>query len=141
MMVTPLETMELLNYLKAQNLWNEELKTKLDETVKKFRLDQTLGSGKKSFLRRTYTCTFFNHQELGCPLPFDVKPFGCLAFNSHHSTLKASEHCYSDIPLLERREALHPEEKHQNEELQKQFKLHWEKLPLPLALLELASKD
>lgn len=140
MMVTPIEAVELVDYLKANQLFDEELKNKLNETVSKYRLDQSLSNGKRSFLRRTYTCPFFNHKELGCPLPREVKPFGCLAFNSHHEELKAGEHCYSEKEILEKRDADFKEENLLNLELKSRHSLYWDKTPLPLALLDFFPK-
>ncbi len=132
MMVTPLEVLELMNYLKEARLHDEVLKAKLEETVKTYRLDHAPGNGKRSFLRKTYTCTFFGFKELGCPLPREVKPYGCLAFNTHHAEEKAGEHCFSDKELLEK---LVFEEK--NEVLKKKYNITWDKSPLPTALLDL----
>lgn len=137
MMVTPLEAFELMTYLKEKALNTEDLKNKILDTIKKYRLEHPSGNGRRSYLRKTYTCPFFNHQELGCPLPRDIKPYGCLAFDSHHVELKASEHCYSEKDILEKRDGLHPEEKELNDSLKKKFNLYWEKTPLPNALIEL----
>lgn len=136
MMVTPVEAVELMDYLKAQNLLTEELKHKMTETITKYRLDHPAGNGKKSYLRRTYTCPFFNHGELGCPLPREVKPYGCLAFNSHHQELKADGNCFSDTDLLRKHDHAMSDES-LNENLRVKFNLYWEKTPLPLALTEL----
>ena len=141
MMVTPLEAIELLSYLRQSNLADEELKNKCLETVRKFRLDQMLSTGRGSLLRRTYTCPFFGHRELGCPLPKEVKPFGCLAFNSHHAEEKAGGHCYSETNVLVHRESLHPEEPEQNKKYQSALGLQWEKAPIPVALLDLWDKE
>lgn len=132
MMVTPLEALELMNYLSESGMKDAVLRTKLEETVKNYRLDHAPGNGKRSFLRKTYTCTFFGFKELGCPLPREVKPYGCLAFNTHHKEMKAGEHCYSDVGLLEK---FVFDEK--NEELKKKFGISWDKSPLPTALLDL----
>lgn len=140
MMITPLEAFELGSYLKENQLLSDELKNKIQETIKQYRLEHPPGNGRRSYLRKTYTCPFFNHQELGCPLPREIKPYGCLAFDSHHAELKAGEHCYSEIEILEKREALHQEEKELNEELRKKHQLFWEKTPLPVALIELWDK-
>lgn len=141
MMVTPIEAIELHQYLKSAQLLNQELKTKCEETVSKYRLDQALGNGRRTLIRRTYTCPFFGHQELGCPLPREVKPYGCLAFNAHDQEKKGGEFCFSDVKLLEEREKLMGTEDLLNQELKEKFKLHWDKLPLPLALLELWDAD
>jgi hypothetical protein len=137
MMVTPLEATEIMDHMSGNQLISDEFKDRLLETVKKYRLDRSVGNGKKSFLRRTYTCPFFNHQELGCPLPKEIKPYGCLAFNNHHHELKASEHCYSETELLERRDELFAEEAVINESIVKKKNLYWHKAPLPLALLDI----
>jgi hypothetical protein len=139
MMVTPLEAFDLVTYLKEKNLLSEDLKTKLKASVQTYRLDHKPLSG-RSYLRKTYTCPFFGHAELGCPLPREVKPYGCLAFDSHHETLKADENCYSEKELLEERERRHPEESELNRELVKKFNLLWEKSPIPTALLDLWEK-
>lgn len=138
MMTTPLETIEVLFWLQSTGQKNEEFKNKIKENVQKFRLDQLTGYGKKSFLRRTYTCPFFNHSEFGCPIPVEVKPYGCLAFNSHHQESKASEHCYSEKEVLIAREDENAEyENRINNKLRDQFKLWWDKLPMPFALIEM----
>ncbi len=141
MMVTPIEAVELVDYLKANNLFDDELKNRLLETVSKYRLDQSVGDGKRSFLRRTYTCPFFNHKELGCPLPREVKPFGCLAFNAHDVEKKAGEFCFSEIEVLEKREADNTDETALNEKLKIQYSLYWDKTPLPVALLDFFSSN
>ncbi|MFL5784335.1 MAG: hypothetical protein ACJ76H_07005 [Bacteriovoracaceae bacterium] len=132
MMVTPWEALELVHYLRANGMMNETLKQKLEETVRTYRLDHAPGNGKRSFLRKTYTCTFFGFKELGCPLPREVKPYGCLAFNTHHAEKKAGEHCYSDKELLEKLEFAD-----KNEDLKKKYNIFWDKSPLPTALLDL----
>jgi hypothetical protein len=64
-----------------------------------------------------------------------------LAFDSHHVELKASEHCYSETDILEKRERLHPEEKEMNLLLISELNLQWEKSPIPNALIELWEKS
>lgn len=141
MLVTPLEALDLYSYLHRQNLLTVELKARLEENVKQYRLEPKFTGARRSYLRKTYTCPFFGHQELGCPLPRNVKPYGCLAFDSHHVELKASEHCYSEKEILEERERRHPEEYAINEELRRKFSLLWEKAPIANALLDFWSKE
>ncbi len=136
MMVSPIEASELIDYLRENHLFTQEMKERLEQTVLKYRLNHSVGNGRKSFLRRTYTCPFFNHGELGCPLPKEVKPYGCLAFNPHHIHHKAGEHCFSEKSLLEKREAMAKDEIQLNQELKRKFGLSWDKAPLPLALLD-----
>lgn len=136
MMVTPLEALELMNHLVVSGMKDDTLRAQIEESVRIYRLDHAPGNGKRSYLRKTYTCPFFGFKELGCPLPREVKPYGCLAFNSHHKELKAGEHCYSDKEILEK---LQFDEK--NEELKKKFNIHWDKSPLPTALLDLWERE
>lgn len=135
MLLTPLEAYELFNYLKTSGLLTQELKDKLNTAITTYRLEPKYPK-MRSYLRKTYTCPFFGHMELGCPLPREIKPYGCLAFDSHHIELKASEHCYSEIELLEERERRHPEEAELNQQIQKDFNIFWEKSPIPNALLD-----
>ena len=135
MQVSPIEVHDILTYLKNNDLHRTELKKKLEATVQTYRLDKMISTGRKSSLRRTYTCTFFNQKELGCALPREVKPYGCLAFNAHHHSIKAQEFCYSDQNLLEK------DESNLNLIISKQWNLWWEKLPLPVALLDVWHKD
>lgn len=135
MMITPLEAFELVSYLKSENLLNDDLKLKLQTSVNQFRLEHKPLKG-KSYLRKSYTCPFFGYKELGCPLPREIKPYGCLAFDSHHPELKASHHCYSETELLEKIQ----DEKVLNEELKAKFNLYWDKSPIPTAILDLWDK-
>jgi hypothetical protein len=135
MMLTPLEAYELFSYLKDNSLLTAELKTKLEVAITTYRLESKY-SNARSYLRKTYTCPFFGHMELGCPLPREVKPYGCLAFDSHHVDLKADSNCYSEISILEKREELHPEEKELNQNIKTKFNILWDKSPIPNALLD-----
>lgn len=135
MQVTPIEAHDILAHLKNNDLHRPELKNKLQQTVQTYRLDKMLSTGGKSSLRRTYTCTFFNQKELGCGLPKDIKPYGCLAFNAHHQTIKAKEYCFSDKELLDK------DESKINSRIIKTWNLWWEKLPLPLALIEIWNNE
>lgn len=141
MMVTPLEAFEMLDYLKSQNQLNADLKIKLTENVTRFRLDHAFGNGKRSFIRRTYTCPFFSNQSLGCPLPREIKPYGCLAFNPHHETLKGAPHCHSDVNLLEELAEFKIWEDEKNRYLKDKYQIYWDKSPIPTALLDIWDKN
>ena len=136
MQTTPLETQDVLHYLRQSGQWTAELKTKLRQTVQKFRLDQIPGNGKRSYLRRTYDCPFFDGKNLGCTIPREVKPYGCLGFNPSATFESEGKSCGSDQALLARREESCSAEAQTNTELREKHMLWWEKLPLPLALLE-----
>lgn len=140
MMLTPLEAVELMGHLKEQEKLTPQLKEKLQKTVSDFRLEPKYLGARRSYLRKTYTCPFFNFTELGCPLPRQIKPYGCLAFDSHHPTLKADQNCFSEIDLLLEREKLYPGEKEINDKLRTELDLDWEKSPIPNALLDLWDK-
>ncbi len=135
MLLTPLEAEEIFNYLSTSGRVSGEFRQRLEHTVKNYRLEPKYPNQGKSFLRKTYTCPFFGHQELGCSLPREVKPYGCLAFNSHHPELKAGEHCWSEKELLEQRDKSHEEESDLNQEIKRKYNILWEKAPIPNALL------
>ncbi len=136
MMVTPLEAIELMGHLQTSGMKDDLLRAQFEETVRTYRLDHAPGNGKRSYLRKTYTCPFFGFKELGCPLPREVKPYGCLAFNTHHKDEKANEQCFSDKEILEK---LVFDEK--NDLLKKKYNILWDKSPLPTALLDLWNQE
>jgi len=140
MLITPIEALELFNYLKSEKLLTDQLKRKLNEVIRQYRLEPKFDNNKRSYLRKTYTCPFFNHHELGCPFPKEVKPYGCLAFNAHHKEIKAREYCYSESDVLLKREMLFSDEENLNWEVKKELKLLWEKSPIPNAILEIWDK-
>ena len=136
---TPLETLEILLYLKRENRLNDTLKQRLTATVARYRLDSEIpGNGARSFVRRTYTCPFFGDPQGGCSLSRSVKPYGCLGFNPSQTRVVEGEQCGSNIPLLEKREAAFAEdEQTRNHHIRSFYKLDWEKKPMPAGLLEL----
>jgi hypothetical protein len=142
MQITPLETIEILNWLTRSNLYNDETLNKLKSNVSEFRLDHYIGSKGRSLLRRTYTCPFFKGESLGCMIEKDSKPYGCLAFNSHHEIEKANEHCYSELNYLENREKKFIESENLiNQKIKTHLNSEWDKLPIPLALLDFWGKN
>ena len=137
MQVTPLETRDILTYLKEQNRWNSSLKDKLKKCINDFRLDKEISTGKNTTFRRTYTCPFYTPGPKGCSIPPEYKPYGCLAFNPAR-TSSEGEHCESDIKKLEEREKKYdPSETELNHKMKNDLGLWWDKLPIPYALLEL----
>ena len=124
-MVTPWETQDVMGFLTTNNLLTSELKIRLLETVRKFRLDgPILGNGRRSYLRRTYDCPFFASKSLGCTLPKEVKPYGCLGFNATLPNESEGKSCTSNQAVLLKRDELAPD-------------VSGEKLPLPVALLRM----
>lgn len=136
MQTTPLETQDVLENLRQTERWTEELKLKLRINVEKFRLDSIPGNGKRNYLRKTYDCPFFESKSLGCTIPQEVKPYGCLGFNPTEPNENEGKSCSSNQNLLKEREQSLSNESHLNEDLKSKYDLWWDKLPLPLALLE-----
>lgn len=137
MQITPLETMDLLFFLKNQQRWTEELKQELQSCIQEYRLDKEISTGKNTSFRRTYTCPFYTPGPKGCSIEPQSKPYGCLAFNPQERNANGKQ-CKSLIDLLEQREEQYKEvECDQNQSLQDKYKLWWDKLPIPMALLEL----
>lgn len=75
----------------------QELRQRCQNTIKEFRLDVELGDGRRSLLRRRYTCPLFNWQRPGCALEYTHKPLGCLAFNPIPGGEQAKD-CRSQFP-------------------------------------------
>jgi len=119
MKITRQEALDLKEFLEGEGRWNEETFTSLRETIRKYRLDQELGNGRKTF-RKTYTCPFFAGGKLGCTIAPTHKPYGCLAFNPRSAGLTEGGDCVSDMETLEKVD--------QGDE---------ERYPIPIALLAL----
>lgn len=134
MRMTALETEDLYQYLRSNSLFTETLKEKLKTCISEYRLDKDIPTKGGTSFRRTYTCPFFKHESLGCPLPPEVKPYGCLAFNALGTGVEDGENCASDLDLLKNRESDEEEEK--NLKLKEELGYYWDKLPIPMALLE-----
>jgi Fe-S-cluster containining protein len=121
MKITREEAEDLQAFLVAEGRWNGELMESLRETVRRYRLDQEVGYGRR-VLRKTYTCPFYAGGALGCTIAPTHKPYGCLAFNPRSPGLTAGGDCVSDVAVLEQVQT--PD---------------GERLPIPMALLALAT--
>lgn len=137
MQMTVLETLDLYLYLKKNSLWDENLKKRLHECIAEFRLHIRPSTGRGVYMRKSYTCPFFGHQSLGCPLPGEVKPYGCLGFNATQVQEESGKSCRSNLDNLKKREELFSAEEKLNDLLQEQLALPWSKESIPVALLEL----
>lgn len=135
MQVTPIELRDILQLLWQRGEFTRDLRTRLEECVRRYRLDVDVGDGRRS-LRKTYTCPFYSPGPRGCGLSRTHKPYGCLAFNAHQPGVTEGQDCGSDQTLLSDREQAFPEEVGANHQLRELWQLHWEKSPLPCALLE-----
>ncbi len=136
MQITPAEAQDLLRYLQDEGRWDEPLREKLRATVREYRLDQPLPSdGVRVFGRRTYTCPFYQEGPRGCSIAPESKPFGCLAFNPTVGNEQDGSSCKSDQQSLKLVETA--TEKMRNQTIAEQLNLTWDKLPLPLAILEI----
>ncbi|MEK6626171.1 MAG: hypothetical protein AABY86_14465, partial [Bdellovibrionota bacterium] len=81
MRITTTEGFILVNYLASQQIDLNEVKMKCHTTIQEYRLDKEIFVKAGARLRRHYTCPFFRNSELGCAIPVEYKPLGCLAFN------------------------------------------------------------
>ena len=141
MLITPIEALEILAALKTENFNNIELqslKDHLSDTVKNYRLNVEIYTGKKnkSGLRKTYTCPFFNNGILGCSLSRSSKPYGCLGFNPKTSEDNGKS-CSSNILLLNNREdTFQLSEEAANNQIRLDLNLDWDKQNIPQALLD-----
>jgi hypothetical protein len=100
MKITREEAEDLKAFLISEGRWNEDLFETLRETIRKYRLDQEVGDGRRS-LRKTYTCPFYAGGKLGCTIAPTHKPYGCLAFNPRSPGLTEGGDCVSDTKTLE----------------------------------------
>ncbi|WP_157765822.1 hypothetical protein [Halobacteriovorax marinus] len=141
MQTDPVQTLELYLFLKDNNRWNDELIAELKEVIRNNRLDYEIQTGAGSMFRRTYTCPFYNKGPKGCSISPEWKPFGCLGFNANSSGASEGSDCHSDLELLQKREDLFEgREELANHYLKEKLDLYWDKLPMPVALLELNKK-
>lgn len=129
MLITELEAQDIGQYLQSQNLWSEEMQTRLKNCVSEFRLDVEIPQhGNRRNLRRSYTCPFYNAGPRGCILPREVKPYGCLGFNPIVTAATGLESgCRSDQDLLLQQELLSTQP------------LAMDKQPIPVAVLAIAT--
>jgi len=136
MKVTPLEAFDLVYFLYQNDRLTNDLISQLDYVIKFYRLDHDSGDGSRFFLRRNYTCPFFNEKELGCTIDPKAKPYGCLAFNLQ-GTKKEGEDCYSKSSLLETIED-QADRKQMNNEVKSLLSLNWEKAYIPIGIRDVA---
>jgi hypothetical protein len=142
MQITPIEAFEIILSLEVtiENLL--EIKTRLQQNIKDYRLDHEIFLGKKniSHLRKTYTCPFFTPGSKGCTIKKDLKPYGCLGFNPRIENDNGGL-CTSNTEILEVRESqFRDHELWANNYLKKEFCLDWEKCEIPKAVLLLLEK-
>ncbi|HAZ11312.1 MAG: hypothetical protein A2X86_20460 [Bdellovibrionales bacterium GWA2_49_15] len=81
MRISNSEGVVLVNYLVSQKIDLSHVKKKCQATIQEFRLDKDIFVKAGTRLRRHYTCPFFTDHQLGCSIPPEFKPLGCLAFN------------------------------------------------------------
>lgn len=143
MMVTPLETVELIQFLFRENRLNESLFVELRENIKNYRLDIPLPSdGKRNFARRTYTCPFLSDGAKACTISRRAKPYGCLGFNSTTTGAVDSTNCRSNQKILEEvAEEFKDYFKSQNRIISEQLSINFDKLPISVAILTVLEKN
>ena len=122
----------------AEGQWTESTWQRLRANVERFGLDRPPpGDGKRQFGRRRYTCPFFAEEALGCPLPREHKPYGCIGFHPAESGVKDGERCGSRTDLLSDREQLDDREPAVNARLVAAWDWDSPTLPIPVALLSI----
>ncbi len=147
MQVTPVEALDMFVFLRKEGRINQELRARLKENIREFRLDSGPHVGAGRAFRRTYTCPFFKETHLGCSLTPESKPYGCLAFNASKESESSGKSCSSDRSLLEERElALRTDESSElssfddedqiNSYLREHLKINWLKESIPVALMD-----
>jgi Fe-S-cluster containining protein len=143
MMITPLETVELIQFLFKEGRLNTDLFELLKENIRGYRLDIPIPSdGKRNFARRTYTCPFLNTGANACTISRKAKPYGCLGFNSTTKGAIDSTNCRSNQIVLEEvsnefRDYL----KNQNNLVSELLDLNFDKLPIPVAILNILENN
>ena len=141
MKTDPVQTLELYKFLLDRERINDELITELKDVIRNNRLDNEISTGRGSSFRRTYTCPFYKKGEKGCTISPSHKPYGCLSFNARSANASEGSDCAPDFELLKEREARYEEiEQQANEFLKKELNLYWDKMPMPVALLEFINK-
>lgn len=136
MMVTPIEIVDLFSYLVKNTPDLPALKLKMQATADKYKLDiLPAGIKKKSQYRRTYTCPFFLGAEFGCPLPRDVKPYGCLGFNRQKKEADVDQDCWSNLEVLKAQDQGNNDQV-LNNWIKSELRLDWDKDYLPLAVIQ-----
>lgn len=152
------EAIDLYLYLQENDLWNDELEARLEKCIKDFRLHIRPSTGRGVYMRKSYTCPFFGHQSLGCPIPPQVKPYGCLGFNASEKEEDSGKSCSSNLDALKLREELYQfkanlsqsekvkaetsevskiSEDTFSKALQETLGLAWHKESIPVALMDL----
>jgi len=137
MMITPIEALDVLDFLKKDPSFHlEALVQKLESTIEEFRLNQG-----NTGIRKTYTCPFYTGAKKGCTISKHSKPFGCLAFLPSEAGVTEGKTCFSKLNSLKKREE---QFKDQEDLVNKQVKIDlnitWKKLSIPEAVLDLIKK-
>jgi Fe-S-cluster containining protein len=141
MLITPLEALELYNYLVRKNRVSNTLVRSLEKSIEEFRLDKEFNLGAGREFRRNYTCPFFNNGSLGCSVSPKYKPYGCLGFNPTQVDVSEAGHCkvYSEVHE-EREMSFIQKEDQVNRELKERLGFYWTKKNIPSALLDLIKR-
>jgi len=145
MLITPLETIELFDYL-LPTLSDQESRNQLISSLKKtisnYRLDKEIYTGKKhtQTLRKLYTCPFFNNGSLGCSISRTAKPYGCLGFNPNKPEDNGQTCSSMTDKLLLRDQNYQANENQINQAIKLELNLDWEKKNIPMALLEVIER-
>jgi len=137
MRVSPLEAVEIIQYLIKENRLNHELVSNLQSNIDEFRLDKATMFG----IKKNYTCPFYLGSCKGCSISRWSKPYGCLAFNATEKDVIKGTSCKSNQKILEEREFQFKKvEEEFNQYIIKELKLAWVQESIPVALLDIIKK-
>ncbi len=140
MRITPLQALDLYEFLSLNDRINEELVSELKRNIKDYRLDKEISLGRGRELRRYYTCPFFKPGAKGCSVDIEYKPYGCLAFNPLEENVTEEGHCTSDQSILAQREVDSTGEEILSHKIRESLKLDWDTKNISAALLDLIEK-
>lgn len=107
MRITHREAEDIFAFLQSEDRVGSPLRQELESCITKYSLDDLPGDGQRAFLRRSYTCPFFERgaRGRGCTIAPESKPFGCLAFNAREPGVTEGGNCRSNQSLLQEVEA------------------------------------
>jgi len=135
MQIDPLETFEIIKFLEENRKIDHKFEDMLKQNIEEFRLNSF------QYIRKTYTCPFFNHTHNGCLIGKYHKPYGCLAFNPTEKVIDKGSTCRSKQSILKNRNKIfNKSEQAFIQQIKKEIALSWDKLPIPLALLDMIQK-
>lgn len=139
MQITPLETIELIQFLIESKVDPIIIFEKMEMCIKEYRSEATYS---RPILRKNYTCPFFDIVTKKCQVSRHAKPLGCLAFNPIESNIQNGGTCTSKVDILHKTDLEFSQyDEKMNNIIKQIFKIYWTKAPIPIAIKEIWSKS